>query len=45
MAAQLDYSYTTPKGVAGGKYDIAFDEVITRKTRKRMVSSNMVWRQ
>ena len=34
MAAQLDYSYTTPKGVAGGKYDIAFDEVITRKNEE-----------
>lgn len=30
MAAQLDYGYSTPKGVPGGKYDIAFDEVVTR---------------
>lgn len=34
MAAQLDYSYSTPKGVAGGKVDIAFDEVITRKNEE-----------
>lgn len=34
MAAQLDYGYSTPKGVAGGKYDIAFDEVITRKNEE-----------
>lgn len=34
MSAQLDYGYTTPKGVAGGKYDIAFDEVITRKNEE-----------
>lgn len=31
MAAQLDYSYSTPKGVPGGKFDIAFDEVVTRR--------------
>ena len=31
MAAQLNYNYGTPKGVPGGKYDIAFDEVVTRK--------------
>jgi hypothetical protein len=31
MAAQTNYSYSTPKGVPGGKYDIAFDEVVTRK--------------
>lgn len=30
MAAQLDYSYRTPKGVPGGKFDIAFDEVVSR---------------
>ena len=34
MAAELDYGYSTPKGVAGGKYDIAFDEVITRKNEE-----------
>lgn len=31
MAAQMDYNYSTPKGVPGGKVDIAFDEVVTRK--------------
>ena len=31
MAAQLNYNYGTPKGVPGGKFDIAFDEVVTRK--------------
>lgn len=30
MAAQKDYRYSTPKGVPGGKVDIAFDEVVTR---------------
>lgn len=30
MAAQLNYGYGTPKGVAGGKVDIAYDEVVTR---------------
>lgn len=30
MAAQKDYTYSTPKGVPGGKADISFDEVITR---------------
>ena len=34
MAAQLDYSYSTPKGVAGGKFDIAYDEVVTRKNEE-----------
>lgn len=34
MAAQLDYGYGTPKGVAGGKADIAYDEVITRKNEE-----------
>lgn len=34
MAAQLDYGYSTPKGVAGGKVDIAFDEAITRKNEE-----------
>lgn len=31
MAAQLNYNYSTPKGIAGGKADIAFDEVVTRQ--------------
>lgn len=30
MAAQTNYSYSTPKGVAGGKVDISLDEVVTR---------------
>lgn len=30
MAAQLNYNYDTPKGVPGGKHDIAFDEVVSR---------------
>lgn len=30
MAAQTNYNYSTPKGVPGGKYDIAFDEVVSR---------------
>lgn len=30
MAAQLDYNFETPKGFPGGKYDLAFDEVISR---------------
>ena len=30
MAAQLNYNYRTPKGVPGGKFDLAFDEVVTR---------------
>ena len=34
MAAQLDYGYGTPKGVAGGRFDIAFDEVVTRKNEE-----------
>ena len=32
MAAQTNYNYSTPKGVPGGKVDISFDEVITRRT-------------
>lgn len=32
--AQLKYTYDTPNGVAGGKADIAFDEVITRKNEE-----------
>lgn len=31
MAAQLNYDYGTSKGVPGGKVDISFDEVITRR--------------
>lgn len=31
MAAQLDYGFSTPKGVAGGKVDLAYDEVVTRQ--------------
>lgn len=31
MSAQTNYNYSTPKGVPGGKFDIAFDEVITRR--------------
>lgn len=34
MAAQMDYSYSTSKGVAGGKFDIAYDEVVTRKNEE-----------
>ena len=34
MAAQLNYGYSTPKGVAGGKFDIAYDEVVTRKNEE-----------
>lgn len=30
MAAQLTYTQTTPKGVPGGKFDLAFDEVVSR---------------
>lgn len=30
MAAQKNYTYSTPKGVPGGKVDLSFDEVITR---------------
>ena len=30
MAAQLDYGFSTPKGVPGGKFDLAVDEVVTR---------------
>ena len=30
MAAQLNYNYSTPKGVPGGKVDISYDEVVTR---------------
>ena len=34
MAAQLDYGYSTPKGVPGGKVDISYDEVITRRNEE-----------
>lgn len=34
MAAQLNYSYSTPKGTPGEKFDISFDEVITRKNEE-----------
>ena len=30
MSAQTNYNYSTPKGVPGGKFDIAFDEVVSR---------------
>lgn len=30
MAAQLDYGYSIPKGVAGGKVDLTYDKVVTR---------------
>ena len=30
MAAQLNYTQSTPKGVPGGKFDLAFDEVVSR---------------
>ncbi len=30
MAAQLDYSYDTPKGVPGGIYDLSFSDIVTR---------------
>ncbi len=34
MAAQLKYSYTTPKGAPGEKFDISFDEVVTRMNQE-----------
>jgi hypothetical protein len=34
MAAQTNYSYSTPKGNPGEKYDISYDEVITRKNEE-----------
>lgn len=34
MAAQMNYNYGTPKGVPGGKVDISFDEVVTRKNEE-----------
>lgn len=30
MAAQMNYNYGTPKGVPGGKFDLAYDEVVSR---------------
>lgn len=30
MAAQKDYSYDTPKGIPGGKFDLGLDYVVTR---------------
>lgn len=35
MAAQTNYSYNTPKGVPGGKFDIAFDEVVSRNNEEK----------
>lgn len=35
MAAQMDYGYGTPKGVAGGKFGLAFDEAVTRKNEEK----------
>ena len=35
MAAQMDYGYGTPKGVAGGKVDLVFDEAVTRKNEEK----------
>lgn len=34
MAAQLNYDYGTAKGIPGGKVDIAYDEVVTRKNEE-----------
>ena len=34
MAAQLNYNYSTPAGVPGGKFDISFDEVATRSNEE-----------
>ena len=34
MAAQLQYTYSLPKGVAGEKFDISFDEVVTRRNQE-----------
>lgn len=30
MAAQTNYDYKVPKGVPGGKFDLSFDNVVTR---------------
>ena len=37
MAAQMNYSFDTPKGVAGGKVDLAYDEVVTRQNEEANV--------
>ena len=34
MAAQTSYGFGTAKGVPGGKYDLAFDEVVTRANQE-----------
>lgn len=34
MSAQLNYSYDIPKGNPGGKFDIGFDEVVTRRNEE-----------
>jgi hypothetical protein len=34
MAAQLNYDYSTPKGVAGGIFDISFTDVVTRQNQE-----------
>lgn len=36
MAAQMNYSFDTPKGVAGGKVDLAYDEVVTRQNEEAL---------
>ena len=45
MAAQLNYNYGTPKGVPGGKFDIAFDEVVTRKNENEdgVMKKGNIW--
>ena len=35
MAAQLNYTYSTPKGTPGQKVDISFDEVVTRMNQEQ----------
>lgn len=32
--AQMNYNYGTPKGIAGSKVDISYDEVVTRKNEE-----------
>lgn len=32
--AQLNYSYDIPKGNPGGKFDLSFDEVVTRRNEE-----------
>lgn len=34
MSAQLNYPYDIPKGNPGGKFDIGFDEVVTRRNEE-----------